>query len=35
MSGWEIAGIVIALIIVLLLLMNAKDLYRYVKISSM
>jgi hypothetical protein len=35
MSGWEIAGIVIGLIIVLLLLMNAKDLYRYVKISSM
>ena len=35
MSGWGIAGIVIGLIIVLLLLMNAKDLYRYVKISSM
>jgi hypothetical protein len=35
MNGWEIAGIVIAAIIVLLLLMNAKDIYRYVRISSM
>jgi hypothetical protein len=35
MNGWEIAGIVIGVIIVLLLLMNAKDLYRYIKISSM
>jgi hypothetical protein len=35
MNGWEIAGIVIGVIFVLLLLMNAKDLYRYIKISSM
>jgi hypothetical protein len=35
MNGWEIAGIVIGVIIVLFLLMNAKDLYRYIKISSM
>jgi hypothetical protein len=35
MNGWEIAGIVIAVIVVLFLLMNAKDFYRYIKISSM
>jgi hypothetical protein len=35
MNGWEIAGIVIAVIAVLFLLMNAKDLYRYIKISNM
>ena len=35
MNGWEIAGIVIAVIVVLFLLMNPKDLYRYIKISSM
>jgi hypothetical protein len=35
MNGWEIAGIVVAVIILALLLMNAKDLYRYLKISNM
>jgi hypothetical protein len=35
MNGWGIAGIVIALIIVLLLLINARDIFRYLKISSM
>lgn len=35
MNGWEIAGIVIAVIIILFLLTNAKDLYRYIKISNM
>jgi hypothetical protein len=35
MNAWEIAGIVIAVIVVLFLLMNAKDLYRYIKISNM
>jgi hypothetical protein len=35
MNGWEIAGIVILVIIVLFLLMNAKDLSRYLKISNM
>jgi hypothetical protein len=35
MNGWEISGVVIAAVIVLLLLMNGKDLYRYVKISNM
>ncbi|KAF0123360.1 MAG: hypothetical protein FD139_235 [Methylocystaceae bacterium] len=35
MSGWEITGIVLGLIILGLLIMNAKDLYRYIKISNM
>jgi hypothetical protein len=35
MSGWEITGIVLAVIIVGLLIMNAKDIYRYIKISNM
>lgn len=35
MSGWEIAGIVLGLIILGLLIMNAKDLWRYIKISNM
>jgi len=35
MSGWEIAGIVLGIIILGLLIMNAKDLYRYLKISNM
>lgn len=35
MNGWQIAGIVIGVIIVLLVLMNARDLYRYMKINSM
>jgi hypothetical protein len=35
MSGWEIAGIVLGLIVLGLLIMNARDLYRYIKISNM
>ncbi len=35
MSGWAIFGIIVALVIVLLLAMNAKDLRRYFKISHM
>ena len=35
MSGWEITGIVLGVIILVLLIMNAKDLYRYIKISNM
>jgi hypothetical protein len=35
MSGWEITGIVLVVIIVGLLIMNAKDIYRYIKISNM
>jgi hypothetical protein len=35
MNGWEIAGVVILAIIVLELLINIKDLFRYIKISSM
>ena len=35
MSGWAIFGIIVALVIVLLLAMNTKDLRRYFKISHM
>jgi hypothetical protein len=35
MSGWAIFGTVVAVIVVLGLLMNAKDLYRYIKIRNM
>jgi hypothetical protein len=35
MSGWEITGIILGVIILGLLIMNAKDLYRYFKISNM
>lgn len=35
MSGWEITGIILAIIIVGLMIMNAKDIYRYIKISNM
>jgi hypothetical protein len=35
MNGWEIFGIVVAAIAILLFLMNVKDLYRYIKISNM
>lgn len=35
MSGWEITGIAFGIIILGLLIMNAKDLYRYFKISNM
>ncbi len=35
MTGWEVFWIVIAVIVVALLLFNLRDLYRYIKISSM
>lgn len=35
MSGWEITGIVLGIIVLILLVMNAKDLWRYIKISNM
>jgi len=35
MSGCEIAGIILGLIVLGLLIRNAKDLYRYIKISNM
>ena len=35
MSGWEITGIVLGVVILGLLIMNAKDIYRYIKISNM
>ena len=35
MSGWEITGIILGIIILLLLVINAKDLWRYIKISNM
>ena len=35
MNGWQVFGIVVLVIVVLLVLMNLKDLFRYLKISSM
>lgn len=35
MNGWEIAGIVILALIVLAVLINMKDLVRYIKIRNM
>ena len=35
MSGWAIFWIVVALVVLLLLMMNAKDLMRYFRISHM
>ncbi len=35
MSGWEITGIVLGVVILILLVINAKDLWRYIKISNM
>jgi hypothetical protein len=35
MSGWEIFGTVLGLIIIALILMNLRDIYRYIKISMM
>lgn len=35
MSAWEIAGIIIGLLLVLLILANARDVYRYLKITFM
>ncbi len=35
MSGWDIFGTVLGLIIIALILMNLRDIYRYIKISIM
>jgi len=35
MSGWEIFGTVLGLIIIALILMNLRDIFRYIKISMM
>jgi hypothetical protein len=35
MSGWEIFWTVIGLIVIALILMNLRDIYRYIKISIM
>lgn len=35
MSGWSIFFIIIAVLAVLLVPMNAKDIYRYIKINRM
>ncbi len=35
MSGWEIFGTVLGLIIMGLIVMNLRDIYRYIKISMM
>ena len=35
MSGWSILGIIVAVLVVALVVMNAKDLYRYIKINMM
>ena len=35
MSGWEIFGTVLGLIIIALIVMNLRDIYRYIKISMM
>ncbi len=35
LNGWNIAGIVAGMLLALLVAMNAKDVIRYIKISSM
>ncbi|CAN2536651.1 hypothetical+protein [Methylocapsa aurea] len=35
MNGWEIAGAIIGVVLVIVVLANIKDLCRYLKISSM
>jgi hypothetical protein len=35
MSGWEIFWTVLGLIVIALILMNLRDIYRYIKISIM
>jgi len=35
MSGLEIAAIVVGAVVILLLLVNVKDITRYIRISSM
>lgn len=35
MNAWEITGIVVGGLFVLLIVVNAKDIFRYIKILSM
>ena len=35
MSGWEIFGTILGLIIIALIVMNLRDIYRYIKITMM
>jgi hypothetical protein len=35
MSGWEIFGTVLGLIVIALIGINLRDIYRYIKISMM
>jgi hypothetical protein len=35
MSGWEIFWIIVAVLIVVLILSNLRDLFRYLRIRSM
>ncbi len=35
MTGWEITAIVVGVLVLLLIVTNLKDLYRYIKISLM
>ena len=35
MTGWEIFGTVLGIIVIALILMNLRDIYRYIKISIM
>ena len=35
MTGWEIFGTILGLIIVALVVMNLRDIYRYIKITMM
>lgn len=35
MTGWEIFWIVVGVVILALIVMNFRDLYRYIKISNM
>jgi hypothetical protein len=35
MTGWEIFGTILGLIIIALVVMNLRDIYRYIKITMM
>jgi hypothetical protein len=35
MSGWAIFWLIVAVVIVLMILLNLRDLLRYIKISNM
>ena len=35
MTGWEIFGTVLGLIVIALIVMNLRDIYRYIKITMM